>query len=147
MTSDARPTRRSRITKTTRDMLLRSRSVPRVFALDDDVSEAGTYTIDAPQETRDVTKARKSIDQIFNVPGKRNRNVRADVTPTSSAFKPVIGASCDLSSKPGDVNGNFANDGSGAGARNEPDQEDVFSPRINKPEDHATDDIVSSYIA
>ena len=146
VTSDSRPTRRSRITKTTRDMLLRSRSVPRALPLDDDVSEAGTYTIDAPHETRDVAKARKSIDEIFNVPGKRSyvsRHARADGPVTSSAFKPVTGVSRgSLLNKPSDVNGNV---NSGAGARaGEADQEDVFSPRRSETHKDGDDDKVGA---
>ena len=132
---DSRPTRRSRHSRgggaAGREMMLRSRSVPRALPADpDDASEAGTYTID--MDNKEIMKARKSIDQIFNVPGKRlYMSKRAPVkTASASAFhaveKTTVRDVRAVRSEHVDINANVRLRAENGSAKS-PEDEDIFN--------------------
>ena len=112
-------------------MMLRSRSVPRALPADpDDASEAGTYTID--MDNKEIMKARKSIDQIFNVPGKRlYMSKRAPVkTASASAFhaveKTTVRDVRAVRSEHVDINANVRLRAENGSAKS-PEDEDIFN--------------------
>ncbi|XP_029972571.1 centrosomal protein of 170 kDa protein B isoform X2 [Salarias fasciatus] len=55
---------------------------------DDTLSEAGTYTIEADAQDKELEEARGKIDQVFGVESPGRTNLREPETP--SAFSPVV---------------------------------------------------------
>ncbi|KAK2826205.1 hypothetical protein Q5P01_020419 [Channa striata] len=56
---------------------------------DDSLSDAGTYTIEADVQDKELEEARSKIDQVFGVV-ENAENTNHSEAETSSAFKPVI---------------------------------------------------------